>query len=64
MSARNDSKATHPHAPKSNEPHGISFTLIQPTPPSSPNFADNFSAAQTKPAKSTLSGSDQTKKNS
>ncbi len=40
----------------SSEPHGISFTLIQPTPPVSPNLLPQFPKSQTKVAQSNLSG--------
>ncbi|CDO70318.1 hypothetical protein BN946_scf184843.g7 [Trametes cinnabarina] len=39
-----------PNAPLSSEPHGISCTLVPPTPPpTSPNFGANFASAQAKP---------------
>ncbi|KAI0374583.1 hypothetical protein BV20DRAFT_960701 [Pilatotrama ljubarskyi] len=42
----------------SSEPHGISFTLMEPTPPNSPNLGGSFQSSQTKqPTKSKLSGS-------
>ncbi|EIW51860.1 uncharacterized protein TRAVEDRAFT_54280 [Trametes versicolor FP-101664 SS1] len=52
----NNNKSVHPHAPHSSEPHGISFTLIQPTPPASPNLLPNFPKSQTKIGQSNLSG--------
>ncbi|KAI0748741.1 hypothetical protein C8Q80DRAFT_1271098 [Daedaleopsis nitida] len=32
--------------PLNSEPHGISCTLVAPTPPTSPNFAATFARAQ------------------
>ncbi|KAI0326007.1 hypothetical protein GY45DRAFT_1374309 [Cubamyces sp. BRFM 1775] len=67
MSSRKDCKSsTHPNAPLSTDPHGISFTLVPPTPPpTSPNNRSSFAAAQANlkqpPAKSKLSGQHQAK---
>ncbi|KAI0351562.1 hypothetical protein OH77DRAFT_1524085 [Trametes cingulata] len=66
MSNRKDTKSAHPNAPSSSEPHGISFTLMEPTPPNSPNLGGSFPGSQTKQStKSKLSGTTpaQNKKN-
>ncbi|KAI0672634.1 hypothetical protein C8Q78DRAFT_1076985 [Trametes maxima] len=54
MSTKNDGKSAHPNAPRRSEPHGISFTLVQPTPPTSPNLAPSFPSVQTILTKSKL----------
>ncbi|KAI0636383.1 hypothetical protein C8Q77DRAFT_1154330 [Trametes polyzona] len=61
MSNQNQANATQPNAPQSTEPHGISFTLVQPTPPNSPNLVPNFPTAQKRPSPSKLSGNKKTK---
>ncbi|KAI0820171.1 hypothetical protein BC628DRAFT_1423111 [Trametes gibbosa] len=54
MSDRSDDRTAPPFAPRSSEPHGISFTLIQPTPPTSPNLVPHFSIARKRPSSSKL----------
>ncbi|KAH9848915.1 hypothetical protein C2E23DRAFT_888748 [Lenzites betulinus] len=61
MSNRNDGRPVHPYAPRSSEPHGISFTLIQPTPPTSPNLVANFPTARKRPSSSKLAENAKTK---
>ncbi|OSD08252.1 hypothetical protein PYCCODRAFT_1462525 [Trametes coccinea BRFM310] len=46
MSTRKDGKSLPPNAPVSSEPHGISCTLVPPTPPPT---SQNFANAQAKP---------------
>ncbi|RPD56415.1 hypothetical protein L226DRAFT_573923 [Lentinus tigrinus ALCF2SS1-7] len=65
-SQTHQSDNAHLQVPLSSEPHGISCTIVAPTPPVSPNLVSTFPGAQTasmsSAAKSLSNGKSQGKK--